>query len=44
MLNFPSQTRVYLCTAPVDLRKSFEAAKSACSDTFTGVGESILDQ
>jgi transposase len=34
MLSFPSQTRVYLCTAAVDLRKSFDGLCGLVESVF----------
>lgn len=36
MLNLPSQARVFLCTTPVDLRKSF--------DGLSGLVESVFEK
>lgn len=36
MLNLPTQTRIYLCAAPVDLRKGF--------DGLSGLVESVFEK
>lgn len=40
MLNLPAQTRVYLCTTPVDLRKSFDGLSGLVESVFQG---NVLD-
>lgn len=40
MLNLPVQARVYLCTTPVDLRKSFDGLSGLVESVFQG---NILD-
>lgn len=40
MLNLPAQARVYLCTTPVDLRKSFDGLSGLVESVFQG---SVLD-
>jgi hypothetical protein len=34
MLNLPTHTRVYLCAAPVDLRKSFDGLSGLVESVF----------
>lgn len=40
MLNLPTQARVFLCTAPVDLRKSFDGLSGLVESVFQG---NVLD-
>ena len=40
MLNLPAQARVYLCTTPVDLRKSFDGLSGLVESVFQG---NVLD-
>jgi transposase len=40
MLNLPAQTRVYLCAAAVDLRKSFDGLSGLVESMFQG---NVLD-
>src|SRR5487761_1588684 len=40
MLNLPAQPRVYLCTTPVDLRKSFDGLSGLVESVFQG---NVLD-
>lgn len=40
MLNLPAQARVYLCTTPVDLRKSFDGLSGLAESVFQG---NVLD-
>ena len=34
MLNLPAETRIYLCTSPVDLRKSFDGLSGLVESVF----------
>jgi hypothetical protein len=40
MLNLPTHTRVYLCAAPVDLRKSFDGLSGLVESVFQ---KNVLD-
>ncbi len=40
MLNLPAHARIYLCTTPVDLRKSFDGLSGLVESVFQG---NVLD-
>jgi len=40
MLNFPANVRIYLCTTPTDMRKSFDGLSGLVQSVFQG---SLLD-
>jgi transposase len=40
MLSLPNQARVFLCAAPIDLRKSFDGLSGLVESVF---GSNVLD-